>query len=44
VVNDVSLVEGYHAQFAKIIGRERFDGLLRRIRKKLGEMPSLGAN
>jgi phospholipid transport system substrate-binding protein len=44
VVNEVSLVDGYHAQFTKIIGRDRFDGLLRRMRKKLGEMPSLGAN
>jgi phospholipid transport system substrate-binding protein len=44
VVNDVSLVEGYHAQFTKIIARDSFDGLLRRMRKKLGEMPSLGAN
>jgi len=44
VVNDVSLVDGYHAQFTKIIARDTFDGLLRRMRKKLGEMPSLGAN
>jgi phospholipid transport system substrate-binding protein len=40
VVNDVSLVEGYRAQFVKIIARDTFEGLLRRMRKKLGEMPN----
>jgi phospholipid transport system substrate-binding protein len=37
IVNDVSLVEGYHAQFTKIIAHDSFDGLLRRMRKKVGE-------
>jgi phospholipid transport system substrate-binding protein len=37
IVNDVSLVEGYHAQFTKIISHDSFDGLLRRMRKKVGE-------
>ena len=34
VVNDVSLVEGYRAQFVKIIAHDSFEGLLRRMRKK----------
>jgi phospholipid transport system substrate-binding protein len=37
IVNDVSLVEGYHAQFTKIIAHDSFEGLLRRMRKKVGE-------
>jgi phospholipid transport system substrate-binding protein len=40
IVNDVSLVEGYRAQFVKIIAHDSFDGLLRRMRKKLGQMPA----
>jgi phospholipid transport system substrate-binding protein len=39
IVNDVSLVDGYRAQFDKIIARDSFDGLLRRMRKKLGQLP-----
>jgi phospholipid transport system substrate-binding protein len=37
VVNGVGLVEEYRSQFAKIIAQDTFAGLLRRMRKKLGE-------
>jgi phospholipid transport system substrate-binding protein len=40
VVEGVSLVEDYREQFARIIKEDSFDGLLKRMRKKLGEDPA----
>jgi phospholipid transport system substrate-binding protein len=37
VVNGVSLVDNYRDQFSKIIARESFEGLLQRMRRKVGE-------
>jgi len=34
ITDQVGLVENYRAQFRKIIGRDSFEGLLRRMRKK----------
>ena len=42
VVNGVSLVDNYRDQFAKIITRESFEGLLQRMRRKLGEGYGMG--
>jgi phospholipid transport system substrate-binding protein len=40
VVEGVSLVEDYRDQFARIIKEDSFDGLLKRMHKKLGEDPA----
>jgi phospholipid transport system substrate-binding protein len=37
VVDNVSLIDEYHAQFSKIIARDGFSGVLRRMRRKLGD-------
>lgn len=37
IVENVSLVEDYREQFARIIAQDGFDGLIKRMRKKLGE-------
>jgi phospholipid transport system substrate-binding protein len=40
IVEGVSLVDDYRAQFTRIIAQDSFDGLLKRMRKKLGDSPS----
>jgi phospholipid transport system substrate-binding protein len=37
VVDGVSLVDEYHAQFSRIMARDGFPGVLRRMRRKLGD-------
>jgi phospholipid transport system substrate-binding protein len=37
VVDGVSLVDEYHAQFSRIIARDGFPGVMRRMRRKLGD-------
>jgi phospholipid transport system substrate-binding protein len=40
IVEGVSLVDDYREQFARIIKDDSFDGLLKRMRKKLGDDPA----
>jgi phospholipid transport system substrate-binding protein len=40
IVEGVSLVDDYRDQFARIIKEDSFDGLIKRMRKKLGEDPA----
>jgi ABC-type transporter MlaC component len=40
VVEGVSLVDDYRDQFARIIKDDSFDGLLKRMKKKLGDDPA----
>jgi phospholipid transport system substrate-binding protein len=40
IVEGVSLVDDYRDQFARIIKEDSFDGLLKRMRKKLGDDPA----
>lgn len=42
IVDDVSTVENYRASFAKIIGKEGFDGLIARLKKRTdGELKAV---
>jgi phospholipid transport system substrate-binding protein len=40
IVEGVSMVEDYRDQFSRIIAQDSFDGLLKRMRKKLGDAPA----
>jgi phospholipid transport system substrate-binding protein len=40
VIEGVSMVDDYRAQFARIIAEDSFDGLLRRMHKKVGDTPA----
>jgi phospholipid transport system substrate-binding protein len=38
IIDGVSLVDDYRAQFSKIIAQDSFEGLMKRMRKKLGDI------
>jgi phospholipid transport system substrate-binding protein len=40
IVEGISLVDDYREQFTRIIAQDSFDGLLRRMRKKVGDDPA----
>jgi phospholipid transport system substrate-binding protein len=40
LVEEVSLAENFRSQFAAILAKDSFEGLLDRLRKKLGEKPN----
>jgi phospholipid transport system substrate-binding protein len=40
IIDGVSMIDDYRSQFSRIIAQDSFDGLLRRMRKKLGDDPA----
>jgi phospholipid transport system substrate-binding protein len=41
IIEGVSMVDDYRAQFARIISEDSFDGLLRRMHRKVGDPPAI---